>query len=134
MSRDIIGSLLELPDFEPERERVLLPRLGIEFELAEVPYDKLVRIRRERDAQIHLLLAAIVNHPELKSEAWYHDRMGCASPADALKKLLRMGEAEKLCRVIDRLNGYAAGSVVEAADDELAAGALNAAVEELEKN
>ena len=60
--------------------------------------------------------------------------MGCASPADALKKLLRMGEVEKLCRVIDRLNGYAAGSVVEAADDELAAEALNAAVEELEKN
>ena len=45
-----------------------------------------------------------------------------------------MGEVEKLCRVIDRLNGYGAGSVVELPDEDLDAAALAGAVEELEKN
>ena len=37
-------------------------------------------------------------------------------------------------RVIDRLNGYGAGSVVELPDEDLDAAALAGAVEELEKN
>ena len=76
-----------------------------------MPYNKLVRIRREEDAQLHLILAAVVNHPELRQAEWYHGKEGCATPVDALKKLLRMGEVEKLCRVIDQLNGYGPGSV-----------------------
>ena len=134
MSRDIIGNLLDLPDFQPERKQAELPRLKLVLELQEVPYDKLMRIRREPDAQLHLILAAVTNHPELRSEAWYHDRMGCATPVDALKKLLRMGEIEKLCRVIDQLNGYGGGSVRPLSDKELSDQALGAALEELEKN
>ena len=130
----VIENLLDLPEFEPERARVKLPRLGLVLELQEVPYDKLMRIRREQDAQIHLILASVTNHPELKSEAWYHDKMGCATPVDALKRLLRMGEVEKLCRAIDRLNGYGAGSVETLSDDEMQAAAIGAALEELEKN
>ena len=132
--RNIAASLLDLPEFEPERARVRLPRLGLELELQELPYDRLVRVRREADPQIHLLLASITNHPELKQESWYHDQMGCATPADALKKLLRMGEVEKLCRVIDRLNGYAANSVVPLNNQEIEEAALVSAVEDLEKN
>ena len=132
--RNIVASLLDLPEFEPERALVRLPRLGLELEVQEVPYNKLVWVRRQADPQIHLLLASISNHPEIKQEAWYHDQMGCATPADALKKLLRMGEVENLCRVIDRLNGYGTGSVVPVSDQELEARALTAAVEELEKN
>ena len=108
---DVIASLLELPEFEPDRKTVKLPRLNLVLELQEVPYNKLVRIRREEDAQLHLILAAVVNHPELRQAEWYHDKEGCATPVDALKKLLRMGEVEKLCRVIDQLNGYGPGSV-----------------------
>ena len=100
---DVIASLLELPEFEPDRKTVKLPRLNLVLELQEVPYNKLVRIRREEDAQLHLILAAVVNHPELRQAEWYHDKEGCATPVDALKKLLRMGEVEKLCREKDLL-------------------------------
>ena len=51
-----------------------------------------------------------------------------------LKKLLRMGEVEKLCRVIDQLNGYGPGSVTVLSGKELEGAAIGAALEELEKN
>ena len=132
--RDIVASLLDLPEFEPERARVRLPRLGIELELREVAYDRLMRIRRESDATVHLILASVTNHPELRQEAWYHDKMGCATPADALKKLLRAGEMDRVVRVIDRLQGYGPGSVLLEEDAGLEDAATEAAVEELEKN
>lgn len=134
MSTDVIGNLLDLPQFEPERRKVKLPRLGLALEVQELNYDKLIRLRTERDPEIRLILAALVNHAELRSEEWYHDKMGCATPADALKKLLRMGEIEKLVRVIDNLNGYGVNSVTVLDDDELQASAVAAAVEDLEKN
>ena len=119
---NVIASLLELPEFEPDRKTVKLPRLNLVLELQEVPYNKLVRIRREEDAQLHLILAAVVNHPELRQAEWYHGKEGCATPVDALKKLLRMGEVEKLCRVIDQLNGYGPGSVTVLSGAELEGG------------
>ena len=74
---NVIASLLELPEFEPDRKTVKLPRLNLVLELQEVPYNKLVRIRREEDAQLHLILAAVVNHPELRQAEWYHGKEGC---------------------------------------------------------
>ena len=109
---DIINSLLDLPEFEPETSAVKLPRLGIVLELRELPYDKLVRLSREQDAQIHLILSCVTNHPELKQAEWYKEKMKCATPADGLKRLLRKGEVEKICRTIDLLHGYSVGSVV----------------------
>ncbi len=131
---DIIANLLDLPEFVPEKAKVRLGRLGIVLEVQEAPYDKLMKIRREEDAQLHLILASVTNHPELRDSRWYHDKMGGATPVEALKKLLRIGEVEKLCRVIDRLNGYGAGNVAMLNEEEQAAAALGAAVEELEKN
>lgn len=130
----VISNLLSLPEFEPEHASVMLPRLNMVFELQEVLYDKLVRVRREKDAQIHLLLASITNHPEIRTEEWYREHMGCPTPVDALKKLLRMGEVERMCRVIDQLNGYAPGSVVSLDEDELNGVTLEQAVEDLGKN
>lgn len=130
----IINSLMDLPEFEPEKTVVRLNRLGIELELQELPYDKLVKLSREADAQIHLILACVSNHPEMKQSAWYHDKKGCATPADALKKLLRKGEVEKICRAIDLLHGYGAGSVTPVSEEELSNRATAAAVKELEKN
>ncbi len=110
--KDIVANLLDLPELEPETTSVEITRLGIVFELKELPYDKLT-------------------NPELKQEAWYRDKQKCATPADALKKLLRRGEVSKIVQAIDLLNGYGAGSVVPA---ERERAALSAAVEELEKN
>ena len=131
---NVIANLMELPEFEPEHRRVRLPRLNLVLELQEVPYNKLVRIRREEDAQLHLILAAVVNHPELRQAEWYHGKEGCATPVDALKKLLRPGEVEKICRSIDLLNGYGGGSGAPVSYEELMGQAIQAAVEELEKN
>lgn len=132
--RAVIKSLLDLPEFRPEIAQVHLPRLNIVLALRETPYDKLMRIRREEDAQLHLILASVTNHPELKQEAWYREKMGCATPVDGLKKLLRLGEVEKICRSIDLLNGYGVGSVAPVSYEELMGQAIQAAVEELEKN
>ena len=131
---DIINSLLDLPEFEPETSAVKLPRLGIVLELRELPYDKLVRLSREQDAQIHLILSCVTNHPELKQAEWYKEKMKCATPADGLKRLLRKGEVEKICRTIDLLHGYSVGSVVPLPADQLMGAAIHAAVEDLEKN
>ena len=130
----VIKSLLDLPEFQPEIAQVHLPRLNIVLALRETPYDKLMKIRREEDAQVHLILASVTNHPELKQAEWYREKMGCATPVDALKKLLRPGEVEKICRSIDLLNGYGVGSVAPVSYEELMGQAIQAAVEELEKN
>ena len=130
----VIASLLDLPEFEPETAAVKLPRLGIVLELKELPYDKLIKLAREPEAQLHLILAAVTNHPEMRDKAWYHDKKGCATPVDALKKLLRKGEVRKICQVIDVLHGYGVGSVVPCTEEELQSRAISAAVEELEKN
>ena len=130
----VIKSLLDLPEFQPEIAQVHLPRLNIVLALRETPYDKLMKIRREEDAQVHLILSCVTNHPELKQEEWYREKMGCATPVDALKKLLRPGEVEKICRTIDLLHGYSVGSVVPLPADQLMGAAIHAAVEDLEKN
>ena len=132
--KSVIDSLLDLPEFEPETSAVKLPRLGIVLELRELPYDKLVRLSREQDAQIHLILSCVTNHPELKQAEWYKEKMKCATPADGLKRLLRKGEVEKICRTIDLLHGYSVGSVVPLPADQLMGAAIHAAVEDLEKN
>lgn len=134
---NVIASLLDLPDFEPERTWVEVTRLGLALELKELPYDRLMKLAKEEDADIHLILTCTVNHPELRDSAWYHDKMGCATPVDALKKLLRKGEVTKICRAIDMLHGYGPMSVVPLnADRQEAAAnaATGAAVEELAKN
>ena len=130
----IIDSLLDLPEFEPEKTVLRLNRLGIELELQELPYDKLVKLSREADADIHLILACVTNHPEMKRSEWYHDKKGCATPADALKKILRKGEVKKICAAIDLLHGYSPGSVTVVSEEELSDRVTAAAVKELEKN
>lgn len=133
-TKKIVDSLLDLPEFEPERVKVKVTRLNMVFELQELPYDKLVKLSRESDANIHLILACVCNHPEIKRGDWYHDKMKCATPADALKKLLRKGEVDKMARAIDLLHGYGAGSVVPVTEAEREAEAVTTAVKELEKN
>lgn len=130
----VINSLMDLPEFEPEKTVVRLNRLGIELELQELPYDKLVKLSREADADIHLILACVTNHPEMRRKEWYQDKKGCATPVDALKKLLRKGEVRKICGAIDLLHGYGPGSVTIVSEEELADQATAAAVKELEKN
>ena len=85
----VINSLMELPQFEPEERFVHLPRLNVVFQLRELTYNQLMNLVQDPDREIQLILKATINHPELKDFNWYHDKMGCATPVDALKKLLR---------------------------------------------
>ena len=86
------------------------------------------------DIQAMPILSCVTNHPELKQAEWYKEKMKCATPADGLKRLLRKGEVEKICRTIDLLHGYSVGSVVPLPADQLMGAAIHAAVEDLEKN
>ncbi len=132
--KSVVNSLLDLPEFEPETSAVKLPRLNIVLELRELPYDRLIKLMHEPDAQLHLILSCVTNHPELRQMAWYRDKMKQPTPLDALKKLLRKGEVEKICRAIDLLHGYSVGSVVPVDTETMQAAAIDAAVEDLEKN
>ena len=132
--KSTIDNLLELPTWTPERRRVAIPRLGIVLLLEELSYDQLCKIRREREPNLHLILAAIKNHPEIRQEAWYHGKMGAPTPVEALGRLLRDGEIARLVRTIDDLNGYGPGSVTVLSDQELEDRAISKALDELEKN
>lgn len=124
---------LELP--EKETKDVLIPRLGLKLTLQEIGYDALMRCRRREDANLAYLLES-VKAPDIRDEAFYRDKMGCATPADAVKKLFRGGEIEKICKAADVLNGYAAGSVVtmEAPPADLESHAVADILEDAEKN
>lgn len=124
---------LELP--EKETKDVLIPRLGLTLTLQEIGYDALMRCRRREDANLAYLLES-VKAPDIRDEAFYRDKMGCATPADAVKKLFRGGEIEKICKEADVINGYAAGSVVtmEAPPADLESHAVADILEDAEKN
>lgn len=134
-SKFTVDRLLELEAIQPERKDVQIPRLGLTFTLQELSYDKVMRCRQRPDPKIYYLMESIAA-PDIRAEAWYKQKMGCATPADALKKLLRAGEIERLCIQADSLNGYAPGSVVavEAPGEALEGAAIAGALEDLEKN
>ena len=131
----VIRSLLDISVGEPETQEVLLPRLGLKITLQEISYDTLMKCRREKEASLHYLLES-AKAPNFRDPAWYQDRLHCPTPIDAMKKLLRGGEIERLCQVADRLNGYRGGRVIsmEVSEDQLRENAISAAVEDLEKN
>ena len=130
-----LNALLGLEIPEKETKDVLIPRLGLTLTLQEIGYDALMRCRRREDANLAYLLES-VKAPDIRDEAFYRDKMGCATPADAVKKLFRGGEIEKICKAADVINGYAAGSVVtmEAPPADLESHAVADILEVSEKN
>ena len=130
-----LNALLGLEIPEKETKDVLIPRLGLTLTLQEIGYDALMRCRRREDANLAYLLES-VKAPNIRDEAFYREKMGCATPADAVKKLFRGGEIEKICKAADVLNGYAAGSVVtmEAPPADLESYAVEDILEDTEKN
>ena len=130
-----VDRLLELEVIQPETKEVQIPRLGLTITLQELSYDKVMRCRQRPDPKIYYLMESIAA-PDIRAEAWYKAKKGSATPADALKRLLRSGEIERLCIQADSLNGYAPGSVVavEAPEEVLEGAAIGGALEDLEKN
>lgn len=124
--------LLSLKIEEPKTETRTVTRLGLDITVREMTYDEVERsIREKEDRDINYLLAATVS-PNFRDPAWYEQKMDCATPVAALKKLLRHGEVTQLVKVIDRLNGYRAASLTTPKDLEAVAVAATAG--ELEKN
>lgn len=124
--------LLSLTLDKPKTETHRVMRLGLDVTVRELTYDEVEQCSREKeDNNLHYLLTATVS-PNFRDTAWYQDKLDCATPIQALKKLFRHGEVNALVAVIDRLNGYR-GKVL-ASKEELEAAALGAAVEGLEKN
>lgn len=142
-SKFTVDRLLELEAIQPERKLVEIPRLLRSerlrelgrITLQELSYDKVMKCRQRPDPKIYYLMESIAV-PDIRAESWYKEKMGCATPADALKKALRAGEIERLCIQADSLNGYAPGSVVavEAPEEALEGAAIAGALEDLEKN
>lgn len=134
MMGNAVNKLLELPaDRPPDTMKVRLPRLDLELTLREISYNKIVDLRGRTDADL-LYLRESIAEPDIRDKAWWQEHMCCPSPVEALRKLLKKGEVEKLCRAADRLNGYGAGSVLEADDEALQGAAVGEALEDLGKN
>lgn len=134
-NKSAVRALLDIPAGEPETCAVKVTRLGLEITLRELPYNKLASIRGDEDADLHYLLASAAA-PNFKDREWFETHMGCPTPVDALKKLLRPGEVRAILRRCDELNGYGPGAVIslERAEDALQSEAVGQALEELEKN
>lgn len=130
-----VYALLNIPVREPETAEVEVKRLKLKITLRELSYDKLNALRSGQDADINYLLASIAS-PNVRDSQWYQDHMGCPTPADALKQLLKPGEIARLIRHADILNGYGLDSVaaVDMEDGQLQAQAVDRALEDLEKN
>lgn len=130
-----VYALLNIPIRETETAEVEVKRLKLKLTLRELPYDKLQSLRRGDDPDVNYLLASIAS-PNVRDPRWYQEHMGCPTPADALKRLLKPGEIARLIRHADVLNGYGLDSVssVKMSDDQLQAQAVEHALEDLEKN
>lgn len=133
--KSAVRALLEIPAGAPETCTVKVTRLGLEITLQELPYNKLAFLRGSEDADLQYLLASAAA-PNFKDREWFEAHMGCPTPVDALKKLLRPGEVRAILRRCDELNGYGPGAVIslERAEDALQSKAVEQALEELEKN
>jgi hypothetical protein len=130
-----VQALLNIPIREPETTQVEVKRLALKITLQELSYDKLQNLRSGQDADINYLLASIAA-PDVRDPRWYQEHMGCPTPVDALKRLLKPGEISKLNKHADILNGYGLGAVsaVNLDADQLQAQAVGNALEDLEKN
>ena len=134
-TKSVVRSLLDIPVGEPETAVARVTRLGLDIKLKEIPYNKLSALRGTEDADLNYLLASTVE-PNFRDAHWYREHMGCPTPVDALKKLLRPGEVRALVRRCDALNGYGPGAVIALAadEDDLQGAAVGAALKDLEKN
>lgn len=131
---EMLDKLLNLELPVPETMKIRLPRLDLTFTLRELSYDKVTALRKEpEDATLHYLLEA-VTEPNLRDARWFRDKMDCPTPIAAMKRLLRIGEIERLAKAADTLNGYGPGSVLIQNEKQVEETALGAAVEELRKN
>lgn len=130
-----VQALLNIPIREPETMQVEVKRLALKITLQELSYDKLQSLRSGQDADVNYLLASIAT-PDARDPRWYQEHMGCPTPVDALKRLLKPGEIAKLNKHADILNGYGLGAVsaVNLEADQLQAQAVGNALEDLEKN
>lgn len=138
--KSAVRSLLDIEVGAPEAARVKVARLGLILTVRELPYDRLNKLRGMEDSDLQYLMESTVE-PKFRDKAWYKEKMGCPTPIEAMKKLLREGEVRAILRKCDELNGYGYGAVVPLGpedesipEDELQGRAIGAALEDLEKN
>lgn len=138
--KSAVRSLLDIEVGAPEAARVKVARLGLILTVRELPYDRLNKLRGMEDSDLQYLMESTVE-PKFRDKAWYKEKMGCPTPIEAMKKLLREGEVRAILRKCDELNGYGYGAVVPLGpedesipEDELQGQAIGAALEDLEKN
>ena len=107
---------LELP--EPETARVELKRLSKALgepyvvTLKELPYNRVAALSKLDGGDVQYVVEGHVD-PNLRDPRFYEGKMGCATPAEAAKRLYRPGEIRRMARVLDRLNGFGADVVEE---------------------
>ena len=138
--KSAVRSLLDIEVGAPEAARVKVARLGLILTVRELPYDRLNKLRGMEDSDLQYLMESTVE-PKFRDKAWYKEKMGCPTPIEAMKKLLREGEVRAILRKCDELNGYGYGAVVPLSpddesipEDDLQGRAIGAALEDLEKN
>ena len=115
--KSAVRSLLDIEVGAPETARVKVARLGLIVTVRELPYDRLNKLRGMEDSDLQYLMESTVE-PKFRDKAWYKEKMGCPTPIEAMKKLLREGEVRAILRKCDELNGYGYGAVVPLSPDD----------------
>lgn len=128
---NVLERLLALEVSAPETGTVKISRLGLELPLKELSYRQVRACRREEDTDAHFLLTAC---PALRDPQWWEEKLDCATPVEAVRKVFRPGEVESVVNEIARLSGYGKGAVIRGDDGCLEDAVLGQTLEELEKN
>ncbi len=128
---DLLERLLALEPAQPETCSVTVPRLGLELPLKGLSYRQIKTCRREEDQDANFVLCAC---PTLRTTEWWEDKLDCATPVEAVRRVFLAGEIESMVREISRLSGYGVGSVIRESADALENATLAATLEETEKN
>lgn len=115
---DALQILLDMEPAEAEEKEFEVKRLSrlagkpVVFRLRGIGYSRAAEIREmsgEQDVQI--LLAGTVS-PNWKDKELL-EKYGAATPAEAVKKVLRPGEIGDLSREVERLSGYLTRTIAE---------------------
>lgn len=102
---EMMDRLLTLDLPQPETRRKRVKRLGLTLTLKELSYNRITALAKGEEADVQMLLEGVCD-PDFKADAWWRDHMGCATPAEAVKKLFRPGEIRAVVRELDELAGY----------------------------
>jgi len=106
---------LEIKNRELQKAEIFVESLGGIVVVEELPY-QVINEALELDETDEMMIYESVIEPNLKDKS-LQDSLGCESPDDIVRILLKPGEVAALSKEIIKLSGYGSNSVRKVKDD-----------------